>query len=172
MQVLLLLLFVCTTSSHPIVREVFYDFDDDYATDFESHDYVWTPPPVTTLRPIPARPCGVICQFERQDHYTSSLTGAATGTSSGTDGVFYLVLLLTIALGDPVTKEDTHGPASGVDPSDAAKTPGPASITGEVVQPRQYPATAPCSGVQGWHAILGLLLLGIFAGATRCFCMR
>ena len=85
MQVLLLSLFVRTTSSHPIVREVFYDFDDDYGTDFESHDYVWTPPPVTTVRPIPARPCGVICQFEQQDHYTSSLTGATTEAPSGGD---------------------------------------------------------------------------------------
>ena len=171
MQVLLLLLFVRTISSRPIVREVFYDFDDDYGIDFESHDYVWTPPPVTTLRPIPVRPCGVICQFEQQDHYTLSSTGAATETPSGSDGMSHLVLLLTIASGDPVTKDDTHGPASCVDPSDAAKTPGPELVSGKV-QPRQYPATAPCSGVWGWHAILGLLLLGICAGATRCFCMR
>ena len=70
MQVLLLLLFVRTTSSQPIVREVFYDFDDDYGTDLDPADYVWTPPPVTTGRPTSVRPCGVICQFERQGRRT------------------------------------------------------------------------------------------------------
>ena len=70
MQVLLLLLLVRTTSSQPIIQEVFYDFDDDYGVDIDPADYVWTPPPVTTGRPTPVRPCGVICQFERQGRRT------------------------------------------------------------------------------------------------------
>ena len=69
MQVLLILLLVRTTSSRPIIQEVFYDFEDDYG-DIDPADYVWTPPPVTTGRPTPVRPCGVICQFERQGRRT------------------------------------------------------------------------------------------------------
>ena len=70
MQVLLILLLVRTTSSRPIIQEVFYNFDDDYGLDIDPVDYVWTPPPVTTGRPTPVRPCGVICQFERQGRRT------------------------------------------------------------------------------------------------------
>ena len=78
MQVLLLLLFVRTTSTRPIGQEIFYDFDDDYGADLDPHDYDWPQPLATTGRPIPVRPCGVICQFERQGRGTSSLSNTTT----------------------------------------------------------------------------------------------
>ena len=78
-------------------------------------------------------------------------------------------VIVTIASGDPVIKEDTRGPAACMAPSGVALTPEPEPVPGKI-QPLQYPATAPCSGVWGWRAILGLLLLGICAGATRCLC--
>ena len=74
-----------------------------------------------------------------------------------------------VALDDPVIKEDTRGPAAFVTPSGPASTPGPVPGPGEVL-PFQCPASVPCSGVWGWRAIFGLLLLGIIAGATRCLC--
>ena len=73
-------------------------------------------------------------------------------------------------LGDPSdTKEDAHAFTACEAPSDAAVTPGPELLSGEI-QPLQYPATVPCSGGWGWHAVLGLFLLGLCAGATKCFC--
>ena len=40
--------------------------------------------------------------------------------------------IVTVALGDPVIKEDTRGPAAFVTPSGAALTPGPVPVPGKV----------------------------------------
>ena len=80
-----------------------------------------------------------------------------------------MLLFKVVYLRNPVsTKEDTRTQAPCVAPSEASGTPGSELKSGGV-QPVQYPATA-LFGQWGWQAIIVLFLIGVCAGATKCFC--
>ena len=178
MQVLLFLLFVSSSVARPTGREVYYDFDYDYGADHNPHDYDgWPRPLVTTGRTIPSRSCfGVICRFERGDNTPSSsdttpMSNSVEVIGKTTPGkcTIYVLFYNVVILGNPVTtKEDTRTQAPCVAPPGVSETPGSELKSGGS-QLVQYPATAPF-GRWGWQAIIALFLVGVCAGATKCFC--